>query len=91
MPKQKNAILLVLPIEEISLRPELSSPPRLRIQGGYPERDRGGVVVAGWYFHFLIFDGFVTLCVVSYVVLHPQGSSDDIDRSREQVTEWRSV
>ena len=29
----KNAILLVLPIEEISLRPELSSPPRFRIQG----------------------------------------------------------
>ena len=37
----KNAIILVLPIEEISLRPELSSPPRFRIQGGYPERDEG--------------------------------------------------
>ena len=37
---------LVLPIEEISLRPELSSPTRFRIQGGYPERygrtDKGG-------------------------------------------------
>ena len=37
--KEKNAIILVLPIEEISLRPELSSPARFRIQGGYPERD----------------------------------------------------
>ena len=32
-----NAILLILSIEEISLWPELSSPPRFRIQGGYPE------------------------------------------------------
>ena len=39
--KKKNAIPLVLPIEEISLRPELSSPARFRIQGGYPERDEG--------------------------------------------------
>ena len=39
--KKKNAILLVLPNEEISLRPELSSPPRFRIQGGYPERQDG--------------------------------------------------
>ena len=31
---KKNAILLVLPIEEISLRPELSSPARFRFQGG---------------------------------------------------------
>ena len=30
---RKNAILLVLPIEQISLRPEFSSPPRFRIQG----------------------------------------------------------
>ena len=36
--KKMNAIILVLPNEEISLRPELSSPPRFRIQGGYPER-----------------------------------------------------
>ena len=35
---QKNALLLVLPIEEISLRPELSSPSCFRIQGGYRER-----------------------------------------------------
>ena len=27
-------LILVLPIEKISLRPELSSPPRFRIQGG---------------------------------------------------------
>ena len=32
--KKKNAIPLVLPIEEISLRPELSSPARFRFQGG---------------------------------------------------------
>ena len=31
--RKKNAILLVLPIREISLQPELSSPPRFRIQG----------------------------------------------------------
>ena len=41
--QNKKAILLVLPIEEISLRPDLSSPPRFRTHGGYPERD--GVVV----------------------------------------------
>ena len=54
--KNKNAILLVLPIEEISLRPELSSPPRFRIQGGYSERDTGveGEEVAGLYVPFLI-------------------------------------
>ena len=33
---KKNAIFLVLPIEAISLWPELSSPPRFRIQGGVP-------------------------------------------------------
>ena len=31
---QKNVIPLVFPIEEISLWPGLSSPPRFRIQGG---------------------------------------------------------
>ena len=36
---QKNPIFLVLSIEKISLRPELSSPPGFRIQGGYPKRD----------------------------------------------------
>ena len=35
---EKNAILLVLTNEEISLRPELVSPPHFRIQGGSPER-----------------------------------------------------
>ena len=59
--KKKNAIPLVLPIEEISLRPELSSPARFRIQGGSPERDGVVVVVvvvvvgvAGRHFPFLI-------------------------------------
>ena len=45
-----------MPIEEISLRPELSSPARFRIQGGSPERDGVGgvgVVVAGRHFSFL--------------------------------------
>ena len=31
---KKNPILLVLPFEEISIWPELSSPPYFRIQGG---------------------------------------------------------
>ena len=31
---KKNSIFLVLPIEEISLRPELSSPGPFRFQGG---------------------------------------------------------
>ena len=38
----KNAILLVLLFEEISIWPELFSPPRFRIQGGWSERDGGG-------------------------------------------------
>ena len=33
---KKNAIFLVLQVEEISLRPELSSPPRFGIQGRVP-------------------------------------------------------
>ena len=37
--KEKKAIVLVLPFQEISLWPELSSPHRFRIQGGYPERN----------------------------------------------------
>ena len=41
----KNALLLVLIIEEISLWPELSSPPRFRIQRAYPKRDTAVVVV----------------------------------------------
>ena len=32
--EEKNALLLVLPFKDISLRPELSSTPRFRIQGG---------------------------------------------------------
>ena len=36
---QKSPIILVLPIEEISLQQELSSPACFRIQLGYPERD----------------------------------------------------
>ena len=32
--REKNAFLLVLPIEEISLQPELSSSARFRIPGG---------------------------------------------------------
>ena len=36
--QKKNAIPLVLSIEEMSLWPELSSPPRFRIQGGWSER-----------------------------------------------------
>ena len=34
-----------MPIEEDSIKPELSSPPGFRIQGGYRERDGGG---GGW-------------------------------------------
>ena len=41
LPKKKNAFPLVLPIEEISLPPELSSPLRFRIQGGWSERYEG--------------------------------------------------
>ena len=37
----KKCYILVLPIEEISLWLELSSPPRFRIQGGYPEHGGG--------------------------------------------------
>ena len=36
--QKKYDIHLVLPIEAISRRPELSSPPRFRIQGGWSER-----------------------------------------------------
>ena len=38
--KKINAIILVLLFKEISIRPELSSPPHFRIQGGYRERDK---------------------------------------------------
>ena len=39
--KEKN-ILLVLPFEEISIRPELPGPPRFRIQGGGEHKRDGG-------------------------------------------------
>ena len=35
---EKKTIGKVLPIEKISLQPELSSPSHFRFQGGYPER-----------------------------------------------------
>ena len=37
--QEKNAIILVWPFEEISIRPELFRPPRFRILGVSPERD----------------------------------------------------
>ena len=56
--KKKYALLLVLPIKEISLQSELSSRPHFRFQGWCPERETGGgggvVVVAGRYVSFLI-------------------------------------
>ena len=56
--RKENAILLVLPIEEISLRPELSSPANFRIQGGPLSVTCIGAAaagaVAGRYFSFLI-------------------------------------
>ena len=36
--EEKNAILLVFQYKEDPTRPELSTSPRFRIQGGYPER-----------------------------------------------------
>ena len=62
---EKNAIILVLPSEEISLLPELSTPPRFRIQGGgvpWAWHTYTAavvvvvVVVVGRYFPFLIKD-----------------------------------
>ena len=47
--EEEDAIILVSPIEEISLRPELSSPAHFRIQGGSRERHRAG---AGRFFSF---------------------------------------
>ena len=60
-----------MPIEEISLQPELSGPPRFRIQGGSPERDGGAVVgvgvgvVAAQHFLILIKDFFTKESVYS--------------------------
>ena len=50
---EKNAILLVFQYQEDTIRPELSSPPRFRIQGGQPERDTAAAGVAGRFFSFL--------------------------------------
>ena len=35
---KRSTILVIFPIEKISLQQELSSPPHLRIKRGYPER-----------------------------------------------------
>ena len=54
------AILLVLPFEETGLQPELSSPPRFRIQGGY--RDRDGQMRSpngSSYFYYWIFNSIL--------------------------------
>ena len=40
--KKKNAILLVFHYKKDAIRPEVSSPSRSRILGGYPERDGEG-------------------------------------------------
>ena len=40
--KKKNTIFLVFQYQEDAIRPELSSPARCRILGGYPEPDGGG-------------------------------------------------
>ena len=37
--RKKNTILLVFQYQDDAIRPELFSPPRFRIQGGYPECD----------------------------------------------------
>ena len=53
--KEKNAMLLVFQYKDDAIRPELSSPPCFRIQGGYPERDTGAAVgVAERYIPFLM-------------------------------------
>ena len=39
--EKKNAILLVFQYKEDGIRPELSSPPGFRIQGGWSERHEG--------------------------------------------------
>ena len=67
---QKNPILSVFLIEEISLQPELSCPPRLKIQGG-------GVLWAlrrteGWKSLCLILDNsFEYLFISQTLILNP--------------------
>ena len=56
--KKKIYIIVVLPIEEIRLWPELSSPPRFRIQGGWSERYGRSTEILVSY--------------IGYVYLHPQ-------------------
>ena len=75
--KKKNAILLVFQYQEDGIRPELSSPPRFRIQGGSPERDGvGGVVgVAGRHFSFLIQDQKVQPATRAYFQLLRRASA----------------
>ena len=62
MPEEEKNIFLVLPNEEISLGPELSRPPRFRIQGGQPERDTGGGAGAGQDSLLLILDYTSHMC-----------------------------
>ena len=56
---KKNAILLVFQYYEDGIRPELSSPPRFRFQGGSPERTDEGrrkeILVSEIFQHFFRF------------------------------------
>ena len=60
--RKKNAIILVLPIEDFCLQPELSSPPfqnpagRSLLSVTYIHTYTAAEVVAGRYFPFLILD-----------------------------------
>ena len=62
-----------MPFKEISLQPELSSPPHFRIQGGSPERDGAGAgaggVVARLYLSFLIFNELYT-CILQFTLFY---------------------
>ena len=69
--KKKNAIPLVLPIEEISFQPELSSPPRFRIQGG-----RGPLSVTHQQTEILVSNiGYITIIALkkNIVLFHISG------------------
>ena len=72
--QKKNAVLLVLPIEEMRLGPDLSSPFRFRIQGGTLSMTYLElvvvlvvvvVVVAGQDFPYLILDSIISTHEVS--------------------------
>ena len=98
--KKNLFILIVLPIEEISLCPEPSSQPRFRIQGGtlsvtYTEIVVVVVVVAVWYFFFIIFDriGFCgalepnkTMC--HYFFLQPNKKCANRSKSSKNSIIW---